>query len=275
VFPAPNQVAQSDAVVLGKVESIAEKTVTAKKFLPGQTGDAEYQLATVKVQEGLLAAKGLTHVEVAWVPTTKVIDPHDRKPPFSLQPNVTKDLEGCFFLVKHPTESFYVLVNSQDVVNKSNKDFEKYADLIKKCSKLIDDPEQGLKSNDASERLLAARLLMTRYRVPKAALEVPPIISVRPEPRPTPGKQEPIDADESKLILQTMIDADWSEKIPELGGNAARLFDLLNLSATDGWDDDDSRTPIQDKRWNAMKKWLKKNVGTYRVKRFVREEAQK
>src|SRR5437016_12797359 len=86
-LPAPNQVAQSEAVVIGKVESIADKTVKAKNYQPGQSNDLEYHVATVKIQDGLLGTKGLTHVQVAYVDQPELGWPRGR---FGFQVNLTK-----------------------------------------------------------------------------------------------------------------------------------------------------------------------------------------
>src|SRR5580700_3322100 len=66
--PAPGQVATSDVSVIGKVESLQEKTVKAKHFQPGVNTEVEYQIAVVKIDEGLVGAKGLTHIQVAYIP---------------------------------------------------------------------------------------------------------------------------------------------------------------------------------------------------------------
>jgi len=218
-LPAPEQVAKSDAVVLGSVSSIADKTVKAKAIMPGQNGKVEYHVATVKVQEGFLGAKGLTDVQVAWVPPAIAPGGGRGFPPLIPPVSLTKDQEGCFFLVKHPTEAFFVLVAVPDVVSKSSPDFEKYSKLVTKCAKSLDDPENGLKSKEASERLLAASLLVTHYRQPKFL----------------GGKQEEIDADESKLILQAMAEADWTKTDTETGVNPVNMFVQLGATAKDGW----------------------------------------
>src|SRR5438270_9418304 len=61
------KVASSDAVVVGKVTGIDEKTIKAERF-PGDKMMAEFRVATVKVEMPLLGVKGLTHIKVAWMP---------------------------------------------------------------------------------------------------------------------------------------------------------------------------------------------------------------
>jgi hypothetical protein len=246
-------------VVLGTVSSIADKTVKAKPImpLPGQNGKVEYHVATVKVQEGFLDGKGLTDVQVAWVGNGNAPGGPRGFPGLMPQVSLTKDQEGCFFLVKHPTEAFFVVVAPPDVVLKSSQDFEKYSNLVKKCAKALDKPENGLKSKEASDRILAASLLMARYRDPKLA----------------GGKQEEIDADESKLILEGMAEADFTKTDAETGINPVNMFVQLRLTAKDGWKvpQNINQAGLAD----AMKKWLKDNAGVYRIKKFVAEKAEK
>jgi hypothetical protein len=253
-LPAPQQVARADAVVLGKVESIADKTVKAKSHIPGQNTEVEYQVATVKVQDGFLGAKGLTDVQIAWVPGAPNVNPRFR----GRQVNLTKDQEACFFLTKHPTEAFFVVNSTPDVVNKSNADFEKYTTLVKKCVQALDDPQKGLKSKEAAERLLTANLLLTRYRQPAFGST----------------KQESIDADESKLILQTMLDADWTKVDADTGTNPQAMFYMINPTKEEGWQPPQNITQ-PNQIIDAMKGWVKDNVSTYRIKKFVPEKTDK
>jgi hypothetical protein len=68
-------------------------------------------------------------------------------------------LEGCFFTVKHWDEDFYV-VPEGCFHAKSGPDFEKDVKLARRCASALADPAKGLKSKEASDRLLAAHLLI-------------------------------------------------------------------------------------------------------------------
>jgi len=242
-------------VVIGKVESIADKTVKAKNYQPGATDEVEYQVATVKIDDGVLGAKGLTHVQVAWTQNGP-IRPGPRGGNF--QVSLTKDQEACFFLTKHPTEAFYVVTSTQHVVEKTKPDFDKYSALTKKCAKALDDPQKSLKSKEASERLLTATLLINRYR----------------QAKPGATKQEAIDADESKLIFAAMLEADWTKTDPETGNNPQNMFYMLGLTPQDGWQQPQNVKTNND-IIDAMKKWVKDNADSYRIKKFVAEKTDK
>ena len=87
-LPIPNRVAAADAVVVGKVTAIEEKTVLVKEG----NRMVEYKIAVVTVGDGLLGTKGAKTVRLGFVP----IPPNVRINPAPLQPAV--DMEGCFFL---------------------------------------------------------------------------------------------------------------------------------------------------------------------------------
>jgi hypothetical protein len=98
--------------------------------------------------------------------------------------------------------------------------------------------------------LLAAAILIEDYRTyrgPKA-------------------KQEPIAAEESKLILRALADADWKEPLAftSLRPNATQLFQRLNVTANDGFN-----APKGGNQQEAIQMWLKRNADTYRIQRYV------
>jgi hypothetical protein len=274
-IPLPACVATADCIVVGKVTAIEEKPVMAPPF-KGATVKIEYHIAVVKVAEDLKGAMGQTHVRVAYLPPPppppKPVNPPGTgpivigPPPFPLKP-VTIDSEGCFLLKKVGDETFYRIVDSSynDYIAKNDKDFARKLALAKRSLKLLDDPDAGLKSKDAADRLLAADLLLYRYQVaagPKA-------------------KTEPVDAAQSKLILEAIAGGDWSQT--DYSGEqvtARGVFQMLRLTPKDGW-----KAPQQGanqdirvfmKEWDmAAQKWLKDNCETYRVQRWVPEKAEK
>src|SRR5207302_1891396 len=100
------------------------------------------------------------------------------------------------FLTPHHSGEFQVMQAYFDVVDKQAPTFDKDLEAAKKYAKMLADPDKSLKSKDTEERLTAAAMLISKYR--------------SPQPSATPPKEEPIDADRSKLILNALADADWS-----------------------------------------------------------------
>jgi hypothetical protein len=273
-IPLPAVVATADCIALGKVTAIEEKSIMAPPF-KGATVKIEYRIAVVKIAEDLKGAMGLTHVRIAFQPPPpppKPIDPTDPGPivigpaPFPRK-TLTVDTEGCFLLKKQGDETFYRLVDSNwnDYIAKGDRDSDKKVALVKRSLKLLDDPDNGLKSKEAADRLLTATLLLNRFQAaagPKA-------------------KAEPIDAAQSKLILEAIAGGDWSQT--DFSGEQVTprgVFQSLRLTAKDGWTapqqgaNQDVRVFL--KEWDAAaQKWLKDNSTTYRVQRWVPEKTEK
>ena len=114
-----------------------------------------------------------------------------------------------------------------------------------------------LKGKNADDRFLTAAMLIARYRTP----------------RPGETKTEAIDAEESKLILQALADADWTVKpAPGILGlqtmNPQNIFYRLNLTPQDGWTQPTDVKDVPD----AAKQWLKDNAEKYRIQRFVADK---
>jgi hypothetical protein len=261
--PIPQRVALADVVVVGKVTGFADKNVKAAQ-VPGDKDKAEYQVALVEVKDGVLGAKGMKEIRVGFIPPAAgnpggPIRPGRRGLQFSLQ----VEQECCLFLTKHPDVDFYIATGTAaDVINKKDNDaFDKTLDEVKSAVKLTADPMEALKGKSAEDRTTVAEMLISRYRMPR--------------PMTTGEKTEKIDAEESKLILQALADADWTEKNPGprrpgLGFplSPQNSFFQLNLTEKEGW------KPPQDLKDlpEAAKKWLKDNAGKYRIERFVAEE---
>jgi hypothetical protein len=257
--PVPVRVALADMLVTGKVTKIEDKTVSAPAF-PAAKDKVEYQIAVVKVEDPILNAKGVKEVRVGFVvPMAGVVRPGSYRPP-----TLADDEEVLLFLTKHFDADFYYYPAYYDVVKKANNQhYEKELEEAKKAAKLIADPTAGLKSKQAEDRYLTAAMLIERYRTSK--------------PSPTPPKQETIDAEESKLILEALRDADWTPPGANPGGPAGwkltpqLSFSRLALTKEDNWTPPADAAEFAD----AAKAWLKDNAGTYRIKKLVPETKEK
>jgi hypothetical protein len=120
----------------------------------------------------------------------------------------------------------------------------------------MDNPQAALKSKDADERLMAAAILIEKYRTFRG---------------PGAPKQEPIDAAESKLIVLAIANADWKAPV-NFGGfrpNPAQLFGRLGIGPNDGF----KVAPGTDYQVQAQN-WLRDNAEKYRVQRFTSGDAK-
>jgi hypothetical protein len=255
--PPPQQrAAMAETVVVGKVVSIEEKTVGAKRY-PGDPDKGEYQIAVVKIDSAILGAKGLTHVRVGFIPQAD--DPKvkiRRPPPVQLK----KDDEVILFLQPHFEANFHVAPAYYDGVFKrgDGKEFEKTVEDAKRVGKLLSDPQANLTAKDAKDRFETAALLIVRYR--RNGLLTPTM------------KEQPIDAKESKLILEALAEADWGKGETRWDAlTPMNTFAALHLTPKDGWTPPQDLTKVPD----AAKKWLKDNADTYRIKKFVEEKKEK
>jgi hypothetical protein len=99
---------------------------------------------------------------------------------------------------------------------------KKELESVKKVTELLAEPTKGLKSDKADVRAETAALLVMKYRsYPAFGGEV---------------DQVPIGAEESKLILKALADADWKAVRPGPGAtNPMQAFYQLGLTDKDGW----------------------------------------
>jgi hypothetical protein len=252
--PAPiaGRVATSDLVVIVKVSDFGDKLVEAEPF-PGAKTKVKYQIAKCKVVDTLYGKAG-KEIKVGFMPPAAGPGPGiigKRYPTFKLD----RDKEACVFLIKHPTEDFYIGQAYYDVISKTgNTNFDKDMTEVKRCAKLLADAKANLESKNADDRFLTAAMLLSRYRTNR--------------PSATPPKQEPIDAKESKAILLALADADWDARAAApFALTPQTTFYLVGAQPKDGW------TPPRDFKEfpAAAKKWLKDNADKYRIQRFVTE----
>jgi len=252
--PGIQRVAMADCVIVGKVTSLEGKTVKAARF-PGDKDKADFVIATVKIETGLIGTGDMTSIRVGFVPPVDPIRPGPGpiRPPIRRLPPIKLEVgqEACLFLTKHPDEPFYTIPAYYDIINKKdNPNFDKEMESIKKGAKLLSDPKAGLDSKSADDRYLTAALLLTRY------------LAVRPSPMPP--KTEPIAAEESKKILQALADADWTKNEPMMWQmNPQAMFNRLQHKS--GWTQPQNVKEIPE----AAKRWLRANAESYRIQRNV------
>jgi hypothetical protein len=246
----PERVANSDLVIVGKVTDFGAKTVKSELF----KGDMrQMQIAKVKVSDTVQGKAG-KEIKVGFFPPASGPGGGPIRPGFrrgGLQLKIGQ--EGMFFLKKHPTQDVYVAQADFDFMTKTgNPGFAKELDAAKKAAKLLAKPKDGLKSKSADDRFLTAALLIVRYRTAK----------------PGSTKTEQVSAEESKLILTTLADAEWTKVNRQFGMlNPMAMFYRLGLGPKDGWMPKPGSNIAEQ-----AKKWLKDNAGKYRINRFVADE---
>jgi hypothetical protein len=246
-----------DAAVDGKVTAIEAKTVKTERFVNDKEG-GEYIVAVVKINNGYIGTKGLTHIKVAFPPAPPVPAPDQPirpirpiRPGFA-PPKLEKDQEAILLLRKHHKEEFYVLQANTDIIDKKNADYAKSSAELVKISKAFSDPMSALKAKDANDRFIAASALLMRYK----------------SQRPGATNQEAVPAEESKLILLALAGADWTKPVRPGELTPQVAFYQLQLQPTDGWMQPANFQEIPA----AMQKWLKDHAESFKLMRFVAEK---
>jgi hypothetical protein len=281
--PIYERVSTSDAVVIGKVTGMEKDPVDARAN-PEAPQKTKYTVASLKIEKALVGAKGLTDLRVGFIKQAAIAPPLPirgrggvrpqaaqaargapapqagtapiRRPPF-FQPTLSVGQEGLLFLNKHFEGDFYVIAGFQGFINKEAKaGFDQEVTRAERCVKLLENPRAGLKANDAKERLLTAALLISRYRTAKPGTE-------------RHSRLESIDADESKLILAALAEAEWLKNDSEMGIRPWMLFTKLGLTAKDEWTPPNRPQNYLQELTDSGKAWVAKHKDSYRIQRFV------
>jgi hypothetical protein len=238
----PQRVVLADIVVMGKVSAIEDQRVATTGF-PNLGGiKVAYKVARVMATDVLrgpkdLAKRAAPQVRVGFLP----------------DPDLTVGHEACFLLLKHPKADLFVPMVPQFgcppasvFIDKNSPNFKDQLALIRRCARLLADPAAGLKAKDLEDRFLTAAMLVIRYRT-------------RPGDG-SPLKAEPIDAAQSKQILEALRDADWTKKYPDTWLTPSAVFNHLG-----------PRTYNASSKGADPRKWLRENAAIYRIERLVRE----
>jgi hypothetical protein len=249
--------AQVDAVVIGRVMALEDTDVPAPSF-PGAKDKVNYRIAVVRVTEAIKGAKGKDTLRVGYVAPQPVqparpgfVRPTLRRPSV----NVAVGLQGLFYLNERADQKFYVLPAYFSFSDSQNPKYADEVKQVKKAIKLLENPIAGLKSGDAQDRLLTAGMLIGQYRTPRPGLGQ--------------GKTEPIGAEESKLILSVIADADWNRPYRFGETSPQMLFNQLGVTAKDGWTPQNFQNPQQYS--TAVRDWVRQHRDTYHIQRFVHD----
>lgn len=260
IAPSPiyQRVANSDVVVVGKVVRFAKRSVKAKTY-PTSTAVVEYRIAIVKIDDPILNRSGLTEVRVGVLPPPPPPPPGNprirRRPPGwgQFRPKVGERF--LLFLQEHHESPMYVTRFYFDHTNlaKMTPALTQQIKEAKAFGKLLQKPMEGLRSKDALTRFQTAAMLLAHHR----------------RYRPGKRKEVQIDPKESQLILQGLLDANWSPPYSYRQLHPQGAFNLLGLKPADGWN-----YPKDPKQYAPQaRKWLQQNLKTYRIRKFVPDGA--
>lgn len=254
--PGPQRVAQADLVLVGRVVALEDRDLEIARA-PKSTAKVVYRIALVAVTEPILG-KTPKVVRVGFRPPAdpKVVGGAVfRRPTYT--PQLTVGLDGLFYLSRHPVGDFHFAPMYYDVVRRTDSTFAQDLTEARQAAILLAEPLEHLRRPDAETRFRTAALLLVRYRMSVVG----------------GSRQEPIPAEESKLILEALRDARWQR--PPVARGRAELdpwtaFNTLGLTERDGWSPPKGARSLQDYH-AAAQDWLRRHHGSFRIRRFVRD----
>jgi hypothetical protein len=233
---------QAEAVVVGRVVAMEDKDIKVQ--------NSTYRIAVVQVADALKGTKEKM-VRVGFIPMEQPANPNPKLRPTIGRfgnPQLSVGQDGLFFLAKGPDGKFYTVPQNWAFVPSDAANFKSEVETAKVALKIGANPAAALKSKEAPERLMAATMLIEKYRAPMLK-----------------AKLEPIDADESKLIMKALAEADWTSK-NYAQTHPWQLFNRLGVTQQDGWTQPRGAIDVITK---AAKEWVEKNADTYRIKKNV------
>jgi hypothetical protein len=233
-----------------------------------------FKVAVVKVSEDIFGAKGVTQIRVAFVPQL-MPRPDGDQPLNPIRPirppirgfgvvNLEADMEGTFFLKKHHEEDFYILTPNCPPMLKKEANYDKELANVKKVGPILKNPLEAMKAKDINDRVMAAAIFTQKNNT------YPQIDATK-----FVAKQQPISAEETKLVVDILLEADWS-KVDQNNqfANPQTIFYSLNLQPQDGF-----KYPAFDGKgdFNKILKdsftaWAKADSGKFRLKKWVAEK---
>ena len=179
------------------------------------------------------------------------------------------DADQLFFLSRHPDGGFYAMSNMSPPITLEGDEGKKTLESVKKVTAALADPMKGLKSESAEDRYLTAAMLIRKYRGPLTVL-----FQFGPPPAPAKKgpKEEPIDPEQSKLILQALAAADWTPKNDITQLSPLMVLHRLPLTKDDGWT---PPSPKDAKEYTAYaQRWVRDHVDSYRIQKFAAEKSK-
>lgn len=265
--PPAQRALTNEVVVVGTVTAVEKDTVDAAPA-PGAPNKVAFTLAVVKVDRPLAGADNLTHLKVGFVAQPPPPVPQPGLPPRPLLPRRfgLPDLKAgdqyVFFLNRHPDGRFYVMPFASPPVDAKTDAGKAELEDVRKALAVVADPKKALTAAKAEDRAFAAAALVLKYRAfPEAGGAT---------------AEEPIGAEESRLILRGLAGGDWKQgRRFDVGPMVA--FTQLGLTPQDGWTPPRPPRPVPGQpapdyaqlSRDAFVAWLDGPGRDYRVKRVV------
>lgn len=206
-IPGPAGPTRAETVVIGTVVEIEPDVVEIPAYRGApKDQNVRYKVAILKIDERVLGAAGVTRVRIGFpADALPLAGPRSGSArPAAITATVggyppgvalTSGLAGCFALTRRPGTDFYVLEGLP--LRKTQANYAKEVDRLKKYAAAINDPVAALRAKDVNDRFEAALILLQRYQNVRGTTA-----------------REPIPEEENKLIVALLNELPW---MPEGG----------------------------------------------------------
>lgn len=269
VAAPPGQAAvAAQVVVVGKVKAVEKDLVEVPSPFAGAKDKQNYKIAVVTVETGLIGADKLKEIKVGTFQPPK---PAPNAPRLGRGPAAAYELkEGQQLLLtlnKHPHADFYISTSFGAPPDLTTDAGKKELEAAKAVAAVLADPKKALTSDKPEVRGEAAAIMVMKYRsgVPFGGAT----------------EQVPVGAEESKLILKALLDAEWkADRFGTLANPFAASYQL-GLTNKDGWVEPvvaASPPGVPPPDFAAIRKaefakWLAGPGKDYQIKKFVPKTA--
>ncbi len=272
-FSTSQKVAQAEVIVTGKVTSVEKETVELPQF-PGDKTKVAFTVAVIKIETILGGAKNVTHLKVAFQAQPGAVGNEDA-PQIGRRPfpgrgfgpiQLTDGQEGIFFLQKHPgSDSYYSVQQGFTPVAAKDDNYKEELVKVKSILDAIADPVKALQAEKLDARLTASAAIISKYRQPVRSGQLVEVA---------------IPAEETKLIMKTLLEADWAAAdMPGAGfdyqASGPGIASLAGLYPGNNGIPQFMVKPGESYNglWKeTIKTWYEKNGAKFEIKKFVAKE---
>jgi len=219
-------------------------------------------VAVIRIEDRLRGTPGVTHVRVAFVNSSyrdNSFEQGDNPGHWAGEQSLRIGMEGCFFLQRHPDADFQMTIRQGYPLEKRELRYGAQIELVRKACHAFEQPLEALQAKEASDRQLAACVLIARHGQLTA--------------NGGDGKEikgSDLSSAESKLVLKNLAEMKWNdtannnEYILTKNGALNNLYPI-NWQAPQVGEKDDAGA-VYDK---AISNWVEKSQETFRIKRGI------
>jgi hypothetical protein len=267
--PIPETFVIADVVVVGKITAKEKETVHAQIYPDNKTAKWDFQIFELTASSVIKGKEVKTfRVAVPQLPQhMRPIEAEIGGRKKLLNPEAKIGSEGVFLLIKHCERDFYVLPTLGGFLEKSEADHEQECAQLRRCARLLRNPDESLRSKQKEDRFLTAYMLVYEYCARPGRMAASKGVVA-----------EPVDAKHSRLILHALLDdGDWTAAgKPAFTGPLGRVYPHQLLASITLDDAAMKKKPTVkpfpvEEYAKEGRKWLEDVRDTAQLQRLVRK----